>query len=87
AIAAAQGIGVVNGGYTYDTELVELLSAVRPGVAVVWAETTAELGLAQALMENEEFDAAADLVRQVLADEARTALLGARERSRLSFAL
>ncbi|MFH8530115.1 hypothetical protein ACH4GE_17050 [Streptomyces tendae] len=52
-----------------------------------WAATTAELGLAHAFMENEEFDAAADLVRQVLEDEARTALLGARERSRLSFAL
>ncbi|MFE7117614.1 HSP90 family protein [Streptomyces sp. NPDC057654] len=34
AIAAAQGIGVVNGGYTYDTELVELLPAARPGTAV-----------------------------------------------------
>ncbi|GAA4990484.1 tetratricopeptide repeat protein [Streptomyces hyderabadensis] len=52
-----------------------------------WAATTAELGLAQALMENEEFDAAADLVRGVLADEARTTLLGARERSRFSFVL
>ncbi|MER6051318.1 HSP90 family protein [Streptomyces sp. NPDC001793] len=34
AIAAAQGIGVVNGGYTYDAELVELLPTVRPGTAV-----------------------------------------------------
>ncbi|MFD8547171.1 HSP90 family protein [Streptomyces sp. NPDC059649] len=34
AIAAAQGIGVVNGGYTYDTELIELLPAVRPGTSV-----------------------------------------------------
>ncbi|CAL9361659.1 HSP90 family protein [Streptomyces sp. enrichment culture] len=34
AIAAAQGIGVVNGGYTYDTELVELLPTVRPGTTV-----------------------------------------------------
>ncbi|MEU9557921.1 HSP90 family protein [Streptomyces fumanus] len=33
-IAAAQGIGVVNGGYTYDTELVEALPSVRPGTAV-----------------------------------------------------
>ncbi|NBM17116.1 HSP90 family protein [Streptomyces sp. GC420] len=33
-IAAAQGIGVVNGGYTYDAELVEQLPAARPGTAV-----------------------------------------------------
>ncbi|WP_405998257.1 HSP90 family protein [Streptomyces sp. NBC_00829] len=33
-IASAQGIGVINGGYTYDTELVELLAAVRPGTVV-----------------------------------------------------
>ncbi|MEV6106535.1 HSP90 family protein [Streptomyces sp. NPDC051940] len=39
-IAQAQGIGVVNGGYTYDAELVELLPRVRPGTAV--AELDAE---------------------------------------------
>ncbi|MEU1052636.1 HSP90 family protein [Streptomyces sp. NPDC005876] len=33
-IASAQGIGVVNGGYTYDTELVEALPSARPGTAV-----------------------------------------------------
>ncbi|MFE3015803.1 HSP90 family protein [Streptomyces sp. NPDC059256] len=33
-IAAAQGIGVVNGGYTYDAELVGKLPAVRPGTTV-----------------------------------------------------
>ena len=33
-IASAQGIGVVNGGYTYDDELVSLLPQVLPGVAV-----------------------------------------------------
>lgn len=33
-IASAQGIGVVNGGYTYDSELVEALPAVRPGTVV-----------------------------------------------------
>ncbi|MFD3451484.1 HSP90 family protein [Streptomyces sp. NPDC058691] len=33
-IAAAQGIGVVNGGYTYDADLLELLPTVRPGTAV-----------------------------------------------------
>lgn len=39
-IASAQGIGVVNGGYTYDSELVEALPAVRPGTSV--AELDAE---------------------------------------------
>lgn len=34
AIAAAQGMAVVNGGYTYDAALVEALPLVRPGVAV-----------------------------------------------------
>ncbi|WP_028798031.1 HSP90 family protein [Streptomyces purpureus] len=33
-IASAQGIGVVNGGYTYDTELVERLPEARPGTVV-----------------------------------------------------
>lgn len=33
-IASAQGIGVVNGGYTYDSELVAALPSVRPGTAV-----------------------------------------------------
>ncbi|HLL37582.1 MAG TPA: HSP90 family protein [Streptomyces sp.] len=33
-IASAQGIGVVNGGYTYDGDLVEALPAVRPGTVV-----------------------------------------------------
>ncbi|MGW4568772.1 HSP90 family protein, partial [Streptomyces sp. NPDC004561] len=33
-IASAQGVGVVNGGYTYDSELVEALPSVRPGSAV-----------------------------------------------------
>ncbi|MFI2644977.1 HSP90 family protein [Streptomyces sp. NPDC018610] len=34
AIASAQGVGVVNGGYTYDSELVEALPSVRPGTVV-----------------------------------------------------
>ncbi|MFI8520577.1 HSP90 family protein, partial [Streptomyces sp. NPDC085481] len=34
AIAAAQGIGVVNGGYTYDADLVERLPEVRRGTSV-----------------------------------------------------
>ncbi|MFF4212862.1 HSP90 family protein [Streptomyces sp. NPDC001796] len=33
-IASAQGVGVVNGGYTYDSELIEALPSVRPGTAV-----------------------------------------------------
>ncbi|WP_327292813.1 HSP90 family protein [Streptomyces sp. NBC_01198] len=33
-IAAAQGIGVVNGGYTYDADLVEMLPLVRTGAQV-----------------------------------------------------
>jgi molecular chaperone HtpG len=33
-IAAAQGIGVVNGGYTYDSEIVGLLPELLPGVTV-----------------------------------------------------
>ncbi|GAB2836020.1 HSP90 family protein [Actinocorallia aurea] len=34
AIASAQGLGVVNGGYTYDDELVALLPRVLPGTVV-----------------------------------------------------
>ncbi|SNX64289.1 molecular chaperone HtpG [Streptomyces sp. TLI_55] len=33
-IASAQGIGVVNGGYTYDSDLVQALPSVRPGTVV-----------------------------------------------------
>jgi molecular chaperone HtpG len=33
-IASAQGIGVINGGYTYDSELVALLPELMPGVTV-----------------------------------------------------
>jgi len=33
-IAAAAGLGVVNGGYTYDRELVHRLPEIRPGTAV-----------------------------------------------------
>ncbi|GIH23560.1 molecular chaperone HtpG [Acrocarpospora phusangensis] len=33
-IASAQGVGVINGGYTYDSELVALLPGVMPGVVV-----------------------------------------------------
>jgi molecular chaperone HtpG len=33
-IASAQGVGVVNGGYTYDSELLQLLPEVLPGTTV-----------------------------------------------------
>ncbi|MGW0661389.1 HSP90 family protein [Streptodolium elevatio] len=33
-IAAAAGLGVVNGGYTYDADLVRRLAVLRPGVVV-----------------------------------------------------
>jgi molecular chaperone HtpG len=33
-IASAQGIGVINGGYTYDSELIALLPELMPGVTV-----------------------------------------------------
>jgi molecular chaperone HtpG len=39
-IASAQGIGVVNGGYTYDDELVSLLPRVLPGVTVAGLDAT-----------------------------------------------
>ena len=35
SIAAAAGLGVVNGGYTYDRDLVHRLPELRPGVSVV----------------------------------------------------
>jgi molecular chaperone HtpG len=35
AIASAQGLGVVNGGYTYDAELVDRLPSVAPGTSVL----------------------------------------------------
>jgi molecular chaperone HtpG len=34
AVAAAQGLGVVNGGYVYDAELLERLPTVAPGTTV-----------------------------------------------------
>ncbi|MFF4274772.1 HSP90 family protein [Streptomyces sp. NPDC001536] len=38
-IASAQGVGVVNGGYTYDGDLVEALPSVRPGTVVAELDT------------------------------------------------
>ncbi|MCZ4120974.1 HSP90 family protein [Streptomyces sp. H39-S7] len=34
-IASAAGLGVINGGYTYDRDLVHRLPEIRPGVSVV----------------------------------------------------
>jgi molecular chaperone HtpG len=39
-IASAQGIGVINGGYTYDSELVALLPELMPGVTVEELDTS-----------------------------------------------
>jgi molecular chaperone HtpG len=39
-IAAAQGIGVLNGGYTYDSELIGLLPELIPGVTVETLDAT-----------------------------------------------
>ncbi|MFF3226284.1 HSP90 family protein [Nocardia suismassiliense] len=39
--AAAQGIGIVNGGYAYDRELVALLPRLLPGVEVIDLDTDA----------------------------------------------
>ena len=44
AVASAQGLGVVNGGYTYDTELVLALPNLRPGVTVDALDAEAVLG-------------------------------------------
>jgi molecular chaperone HtpG len=38
AVAAAQGLGVVNGGYVYDAELLERLPTVAPGTVVARLE-------------------------------------------------
>jgi molecular chaperone HtpG len=35
SIAAAAGLGVVNGGYTYDRDLIQRLPELRPGVSVL----------------------------------------------------
>ncbi|WP_344105481.1 HSP90 family protein [Myceligenerans crystallogenes] len=41
AIAAAQGLAVVNGGYTYDADLVARLPEIRPQVAVAELDASA----------------------------------------------
>ncbi|MFD6219055.1 HSP90 family protein [Nocardia asteroides] len=41
AVAAAQGLGLVNGGYTYITEILERLPALDPGIQVTRLDTAA----------------------------------------------
>ena len=40
AVAAAQDVGLVNGGYVYDAEIIERLAAVRPEIRVERLEPT-----------------------------------------------
>lgn len=54
-IAAAAGLGVVNGGYTYDRELVHQLPKVRPGT------TVADLDPATVTAHLDSVDPAAEL--------------------------
>lgn len=68
AIASAQGIGVVNGGYTYDTELVERLPEVRPGTAV------AELDADTVTAHLDSVDAAQELALAPFLSVARATL-------------
>ena len=39
-VAAAQDIALVNGGYTYDTEIIERLPAIEPGLTVARLDPT-----------------------------------------------
>lgn len=70
AIASAQGVGVVNGGYTYDTELVEALPSVRPGTVV--AELDADVVTAHL----DSVDASVELALQPFLAAARARLDG-----------
>ena len=40
AVAAAQGVGLVNGGYTYDSEIISRLPAMDPDIAVALLDPT-----------------------------------------------
>ena len=57
-IASAQGIGVVNGGYTYDDELVSLLPQVLPGVAVAGLDAGVIAAALDAVAPDEELSLA-----------------------------
>ncbi|MBE3015265.1 HSP90 family protein [Microbispora sp. NEAU-D428] len=60
-IAAAQGLGVVNGGYTYDGELVAALPGVLPGVAVEELDADAVTAALDSVDPREELAMAAFL--------------------------
>lgn len=68
AIAAAQGMAVVNGGYTYDAALVEALPLARPEVAVE------ELDASVVTAHLDHLDPAAELALAPLLATARTRL-------------
>jgi molecular chaperone HtpG len=67
-IAAAAGLGVVNGGYTYDRELVHRLPEIRPGTAVEDLDPAAVTAHLDAVHPDIELGAAAFLAvaRRVL---------------------
>jgi molecular chaperone HtpG len=67
-IAAAQGIGVVNGGYTYDADLVALLPQVVPGTVV------AELDAGTVTASLDPVDPAVELAMAPFLATARTRL-------------
>lgn len=68
AIAAAQGLAVVNGGYTYDAALVEALPLARPGV------TVEELDASVVTAHLDHLDPAAELSLAPFLAAARTRL-------------
>jgi molecular chaperone HtpG len=68
AIAAAQGMAVVNGGYTYDAALVEALPLARPGV------TVEELDASVVTAHLDHLDPAAELALAPFLATARTRL-------------
>ena len=67
-IAAAQGIGVVNGGYTYDAELVQALPRLDPQVKV----ETLQPGVISASLD--PLEARAELALQAFLNTARARL-------------
>ncbi|MFI6566609.1 HSP90 family protein [Streptomyces sp. NPDC050534] len=67
-IASAQGVGVINGGYTYDSELVEALPSVRPGTVV------AELDADTVTAHLDSVDAAEELALSEFLAAARATL-------------
>ncbi|THV31432.1 HSP90 family protein [Glycomyces paridis] len=67
-IAAAQGIGVVNGGYTYDAELVQALPRIDPQVKV----ETLQPGVISASLD--PLDAEAELALQGFLNAVRARL-------------